>query len=376
MVEIIPANQRASFSSMLGQQLGSGLGAGFAKGMNDAATLKKKMAILSQENEAAKKMGIDLSGIEDPGMRKAVIAENLKAQSKKDLLGEKQSYLQNLFGSSQSKMQENESSEQNIGFDPSNLTDEQIAAITAVDPNIARNLMHAKDVSIREARAEKEFNQKNIHHGYDINKDYINKITDGAQAADEMDMRLDQMLSLKDLPTPLMATTLETLGLPTSLFSADAETADKLSIDLTKNIQQFYGNRILQSEFQAFLRSIPSLKNTSEGRKRIIRNMKSFNDLKRLEYNKMRQKQIEYEEKGKPMPSSFRNQILDEMRPDAEKIAKEFKESVKYSKPLKRKKVLKGTHITDDLIDKYILDAKGDLEKARKNALEDNYVID
>ena len=178
-------------------------------------------------------------------------------------------------------------------------------------------------------RREFENKHKLLESGYKSNEKYLNDLTEGLQATQQMDMRLDQMASLKDLPTPALAATMESLGIPISLFSADAETAEKLSIDLTKNITQFYGNRILQSEFQAFLRSIPSLKNTSEGRKRIIDNMKRFNDLKRLEYNTARAMELDYESKNKSLPHSFRRQVLDEMAPVAERMAKEFAEANK-----------------------------------------------
>lgn len=176
--------------------------------------------------------------------------------------------------------------------------------------------------------AEEEKNQiKLINAGHKTQEKYLDDLVNGVQAADQVDMRLDQMLSLKDLPTPALASTMEALGVPPSLFSADAETAEKLSIDLTKNIQQFYGSRILQSEFQAFLRSIPTLKNSNEGRKRIIENMKRFNDLKRLEYNTARAMELDYEEKNKPLPPSFRRNIFDKMKPDADKLANEFKQA-------------------------------------------------
>lgn len=178
--------------------------------------------------------------------------------------------------------------------------------------------------------SEEEKNQiKLINSAHKNQEKYLDDLVSGVQAADQVDMRLDQMLSLKDLPTPALATTMEALGIPPSLFSSDAETAEKLSIDLTKNIQQFYGNRILQSEFQAFLRSIPTLKNSIEGRKRIIENMKRFNDLKRLEYNTARAMELDYEEKNKPLPPSFRRNVFDKMKPEAEKLANEFKEANK-----------------------------------------------
>jgi len=180
---------------------------------------------------------------------------------------------------------------------------------------------------IENRRRQDESKMNLMEKRYSSNKDYIEKITDAYQGANEMDMRLDQMLTLKDLPTPALATAMETLGIPSSLFSADAEVAEKLSIDLTKNIQQFYGSRILQSEFSAFLRSIPTLKNTPEGRQRIVENMKKFNELKRLEYTRMRQEELKYDEKNQPLPNDFRRKVVENMKEDADKLAMEFKKS-------------------------------------------------
>ena len=177
-----------------------------------------------------------------------------------------------------------------------------------------------------ELYAEEEKNQTNaLQQGYKSNEKYFNEITDSMKAANEMDMKLDQMLSLKDLPEPALAGAMEYFGIPPALFSADAETAEKLSIDLTKNIQQFYGSRILQSEFQAFMKSIPSLRNSTEGRKRIVENMKKFNDLRRLEYNKARALELDYESKKKPIPPDFRRRVYESMEKDASALADSFK---------------------------------------------------
>jgi hypothetical protein len=87
MVQIIPASERTSFSSMLGQQLGSGLTAGVSEGLN----VKKKMQMLAKENEAIKNnFGIDLTNVVDPEKRKIILQQQLQGQR------ENQSYLQKL----------------------------------------------------------------------------------------------------------------------------------------------------------------------------------------------------------------------------------------------------------------------------------------
>ena len=174
-------------------------------------------------------------------------------------------------------------------------------------------------------RREIETNASLLEKGYKSQEAYLNGLTKSIAATEEMDMKLDRIAELKDVPTPLLSETMQALGIPIALFSAEGEELEKLSNDLTKNIQQFYGSRILQSEFQNFLKSIPTLKNSQEGRERIIANMKMFNNLKRLEYNTARAIELDYEAKNKPLPPSFQRIVYDEMKPKAEKFANEWK---------------------------------------------------
>lgn len=178
-------------------------------------------------------------------------------------------------------------------------------------------------------RRQLETNANLLEKGYKSQETYLNDLTKSLSATDQMDQKLDRISELKDVPTPLLYETMQALGIPTAIFSAEGEELEKLSNDLTKNIQQFYGSRILQSEFQNFLKSIPTLKNSEQGRERIIDNMKMFNNLKRLEYNTARGLELDYEAKNKPLPPSFQRIVQDKMKPEAEKFAQEWKNAQK-----------------------------------------------
>lgn len=380
MVQIIPNNQKRSF----GEQVLGGLNEA-VPGLQQYAQKQESLNDQKRENQQLSKLiGLDISQINDPKIKQTVVSEMLRSKGKEKLMGQKEQFLNQILGQGKgqkpSPNQQEQPEMQQEGFDASKLTDSQIAQATSLDPNLGRVLQHAKDVSLREQRENRNYNEAKSNKAYENQKDYIEKVTDSAQAADEMDMRLDQMMSLEDLPTPALATAMEALGIPPSLFSANAETAEKLSIDLTKNIQQFYGSRILQSEFSAFLKSIPSLRNSPEGRRRIVENMKKFNQLKRLEYIKTREEMTKYEDKNKPLPRDFRQKVFESMKPEANKLADDFKNAnlkrKELKKPLNRSKVAPGTKVTDDLLDKYILNAKGDLSEAEKNIIEDGYDIE
>lgn len=90
MVEIIP--EAPSFSSRLGTALGSGIGSGFT---NIAERLVGKRR-LSREDEALSRMGLDLSGVTDPELRKAIVSQSLRAKTDKE--AEKIQLLQGIKG--------------------------------------------------------------------------------------------------------------------------------------------------------------------------------------------------------------------------------------------------------------------------------------
>jgi hypothetical protein len=78
MVEIIP--EMPSFSSRLGAALGSGFGAGIG---NIAERLSGKRR-LAREDEALQRMGLDLSGITDPELRKSIVTQSLRQKTDKE----------------------------------------------------------------------------------------------------------------------------------------------------------------------------------------------------------------------------------------------------------------------------------------------------
>ena len=66
------------------------------------------------------------------------------------------------------------------GLDVSKISDEQIAQVSLIDPNMARNLMHAKDVALREQRSNKEFEHKTLKEERDFHTGYSKKYVEKA----------------------------------------------------------------------------------------------------------------------------------------------------------------------------------------------------
>jgi hypothetical protein len=89
MVQILPKVE--SFGSQFGKAIGGGLGTGLSEGYNEARDIKKKYSEMQKENEAAKKMGINLYDFVTPESRQLALSEGLKGinqQNKEKLKGE------------------------------------------------------------------------------------------------------------------------------------------------------------------------------------------------------------------------------------------------------------------------------------------------
>lgn len=166
MVQIYEENRRPSFAQSIMQGLTEGVAPAiqyYQKSQNDREMNNKYKDVGQQL------LGIDLSGF-DPETSKALLVEGLKQQGKGKIQGEKQDYLNELFGgkknaqpnSFQDRLQgesdEIPSIEEVTGnplpdnFDVLNISDEDIARGASIDPNLGRALSHAKDVALREKR--------------------------------------------------------------------------------------------------------------------------------------------------------------------------------------------------------------------------------
>lgn len=159
---------------------------------------------------------------------------------------------------------------------------------------------------------------------------YVDKILDAYQGTKETEAILGQMTKLAEggnLTTPGLAASLNALHIPLGVLNnPDTEEFDKLSNQLTRGIQKFYGSRILVSEFNNFLRQIPSLMNSEEGKQRIISNLEKA--LLPAKYEYATYKEILKKNGGK-RPENLREQIIERLDPLLDKWAAEFKGDVK-----------------------------------------------
>jgi len=363
MVTILPREE--SFGSTIGRGLGGGVSQGLEMALKNA--MKKK----EYEREFTDKLGLQAAK-EKSDIGKIDYQERLKHQLKQELQQEKQTYLNELLGGKSSKTAEEPKGERTSEFDPTNISDEDIARITAKDANIGRSLQHSKDVGLREKTAAR----KEVGESFKENQQFIDKSHDQYEDTLRREAITDRMNELQEsgeLSDSGMINLLESLGLKQEWLKNPAnEEYTKLSLDLLGGgtLQADYGSRVLQSEFKVSQLRIPTLSQTPEGRRQITENIKTMLLPAKLKHERLQFYLDQSERTGKSLPHDLRGRVLKDIKPQLEESYDKFKQRNG------RYQVKTGTFPDDDALEKYFFIANGNEEKAIKMMKEDGYDIE
>ena len=247
------------------------------------------------------------------------------------------------------------------------ISNEQILMASQVDPNLAKLLQTQKD-SGEKATASK----------FKETKEVRKEIIEASRAARENDMRLDRMTELNKKDTlinPLFNATLKKAGMDlAALKNADSQEFEKLSTDFLKNAKAIFGARITNFEVEAFLKTIPTLSQSKEGRARVIRNLKLFNEGAKVRFDEMQK--VLKENKGVP-PYSLEELVEERVGNRLDSISERFKggEEAEVIESLDLKPAQKGEALTQEMAMEILKKSKGNKDLARKIAKKYGYTF-
>lgn len=201
---------------------------------------------------------------------------------------------------------------------------------------------HASEL-MKLRREEAKQAQKEKLEAFKFNKDEIKQITDSAKDARETIQSLDRLEELQNtgkLDSPGWVEFLNRSGLNIpALMNPESEEFQKIQQQFTRNIKQWYGARISNFELEQFLKAIPSLSQSPEGRKRVIAGMKRI-ARGQLEYNKAL-RDILKENKGAP-PLDLTIQVDERVEKQLDKLADMFKKDLAKPVPPAQSKFATG----------------------------------
>lgn len=143
--------------------------------------------------------------------------------------------------------------------------------------------------------------------------------------------RLEELEKEGKLDTPGYVEFLQRSGLDIpALMNEGSEEFQKIQQTFLRNAKDYFGGRISNYEIEQFLKTIPSLSQSPEGRKRVIANLKY---IKRAELAyKDAYKEVLAKHKGVP-PLDLLEEIDDRIDPKLEQLSKRFKEDLRKPVP-------------------------------------------
>lgn len=156
------------------------------------------------------------------------------------------------------------------------------------DPRLSPSQKMQLRKRIEDRQADFEKKQEQIDKKTDP---FVSKLTEDYEAAQSADKRIGRMKELikgGNLTNPLFFGVLDSLehAIPSlgvginlkGFLSPESQEFDKLSKDFLRDVKKVFGARVTQSEVMQFLKTIPTLAQSDEGKLRIIHNMELFNE--------------------------------------------------------------------------------------------------
>lgn len=201
-------------------------------------------------------------------------------------------------------------------------------------------LSKADKIKLERARAQKvatyEKNQEKVDKQEQPYVDEINKL---GEANRTTELQLDKMLSLVNtgkiagpLPSAILTFLKEGVklgelgGLSLDLFgltSTETQEFKKLQSDMLRNVKEWFGARVTNDEVKRFMERIPSLNQSDEGKRRVIRDLSLLNKGFSLRKNALDEI---LEENGGFNPPKLKQLVEKRIKDDLDRIAQQFLE--------------------------------------------------
>lgn len=179
----------------------------------------------------------------------------------------------------------------------------------------------------------------------EIRKDFNEAIKEAQtkknEAVDTLDLigRLEELDSGGNLDTPLMnglANALSSLTggiIPASVFlSPESEEFTKLSNTFIKQAKALFGSRVTDKDLEYFMKTIPTLANSQEGRKLIYQQMQRMASMQRAEFDALHKYSKQH--KNENIPAGWRFEVDEKTTKRRKKYGDQFMAGIRKAEGL------------------------------------------
>lgn len=337
----------------LGASLGEALGGGLQKGLDQLADLKMQQMQAQQIGAAYESVGLPKELAFLPAQAQKSLFGALVERGGLGQLGgvseepsrlqelsflpqqiEKQEHLPSLSANQLNNMRLAQNLEQALGGQkvpelerteiPSQLMKQQQIQLQPRKKETIKDIL-ARPTLKQSAEKQKEINKETLPFVTETKKAY--------KSAVDSDLRLDRMEQLINsgrLSYPLWASLVKTVGKGifgfgldlSSLLTPESQEFNKLQQDFLRSAKDIFGSRISNYEIEQYLKALPDLSQSTEGKKRVIEDLRSFNKAAKARYNAM----IEIIKENRGMrPADLEEQIDERVNPLLDQLSSQFK---------------------------------------------------
>jgi hypothetical protein len=182
----------------------------------------------------------------------------------------------------------------------------------------------------KEDRAEQHRINKEVRPAY---KEIVNEYK-GVENDDRRLNRMEELVNKGDLTRPRWHSILNAIdhgifgaGINLhSLETADSQEFDKLSKEFLKNAKNIFGSRITDNDVKVFMRMVPDLSQSREGKLAIIHNMKLYNEGIRI--RKKASDEV-LRQNGGQLPYDYEEKVDQLAKPGLDALAVRFQKEVR-----------------------------------------------
>jgi hypothetical protein len=328
--------EKESILELLGRGFASGAGQSLGTGLGNLAT--QGLGMLMDPNmrpmnaQSLELLGLDpqqaqaIASIRNPAMQRDIV--NSVQQRQQEMLekDKKANRLQGYLKSMQGIMP------QSVPQGQSQPGQQEAAAGPITADDLKDMEIADFDRIFKAAHKEREFTQKEKHadraeirQSHQDNKKFTSKGRERAESAEEGEGIVNAMESLENtgkVESGPWAELLSKHGLE-SFLNPESIAFEKLRATFLGGAKNVIGGRVTNQEMQQFMKSIPSLSQSPEGRAMIYANMRNKFELDKQYYQTIKDLEDEYE--GKPLPHNFESMVSTRMKPHYKAFQDKFK---------------------------------------------------
>ena len=176
--------------------------------------------------------------------------------------------------------------------------DAEVKRIQQDNQHAENQVLKQSNIALKEKKLSADLThrqEEDFKKSYDKDRPFIEDTTQAYKAW--MTSEKPRLMQLRSIdPEKLISATgavfMETLGIPLgALDDPSSELFEKVSLDMLKGLPETYGNKIMKVEVENYLKTIPSLMNSPDGKRMIISNFLKLGEMKEVYYDAMRNQQ-------------------------------------------------------------------------------------